>query len=178
MTLKLQHLYTGKIIRVNLERVSLPNGREVELEIVHHPGGAVVLAEDAAKRLCLLRQYRHAAGGWVWEFPAGKLEPGEAPQLTAQRELLEEAGVEAGVWDKLGQTVTSPGVFTEVVHVFYASELRHKTHAHEDAELIEVHWLSLGEIESMVRQGLIIDAKTLVGLYLLNSRRAELVHAE
>ena len=94
MTTKLHPIYRGKIIQLNLETVALPNGKEIELEIVHHPGGVAVLALDNAGRLCLIRQYRHAAGGWLWEIPAGKLEAGEAPELTAQRELLEEAGVE------------------------------------------------------------------------------------
>lgn len=178
MTEKLQHLYTGKVVTLDLERVRLPDGREVELEIVHHPGGVVVLAEDAAGRFCLLRQYRHAAGGWLWEFPAGKLETGEAIRLTARRELLEEAGVEASIWHKLGHTITSPGVFTEVVHIFYARELQQKMHAHEEAELIEIHWFTLDEIEDMVRQGQIVDAKTLVGLYLLKTKHAELEHGE
>ena len=166
MTIKLHPLYRGSIIQLNLETVTLPNGKAIDLEIVHHPGGVAVLAEDAEGRLCLIRQYRHAAGGWLWEIPAGKLEPGEAPELTAQRELLEEAGVEAGRWQKLGHTVTSPGILTEVIHLYFATDLNHKTHAHEDAELIEIHWFPLEQIEAMVQQGMIVDAKTLVGLYL------------
>lgn len=166
MAVKVHPVYHGKIINLNLEQVLLPNGKDIELEIVHHPGGVAVLAVDSEAHLCLIRQYRHAAGGWLWEIPAGKLEPGEAPELTAQRELLEEAGVEAGHWQKLGHTVTSPGILTEVIHLYRADTLTHKTHAHEDEELIEIHWFPLEEIEEMVRQGTIIDAKTLVGLYL------------
>lgn len=170
MTTKLHPIYRGKIIQVNLETVALPNGNHVELEIVHHPGGVTVLAEDAEGRLCLIRQFRHAAGGWLWEFPAGKREVGETPEVTAQRELLEEVGVEAGDWDKLGQIVPSPGILTEVVHLYHAWNLHHRSHAHEDAEVIEIHWFTPAEIEDMVQQGLIVDAKTLVGLYLFKFR--------
>jgi ADP-ribose pyrophosphatase YjhB (NUDIX family) len=86
--------FTGRIIRVTTDEVVLPNGHRTVLEIVHHPGGAVAVALDAGGRVCLLRQYRHAAGGWLWELPAGKLEPAEPPLGTAQRELAEEAGLE------------------------------------------------------------------------------------
>ena len=88
-------LYEGQVVRLGLESLELPNGQPLELEIVRHPGGAAVVALDEQERVCLLRQYRHAAGGWLWELPAGKLEPGEAAQLTAQRELEEEAGLQA-----------------------------------------------------------------------------------
>jgi len=169
MVEKIHHVYRGRIIQLNLERVDLPDGRQLELEIVHHPGGVAILAEDAQARLCLLRQYRHAAGGWLWELPAGKLETGEAPESTARRELLEEAGVEAAQWRKLGHTVTSPGVLTEIIHLYHATGLQTKSHAHEEDELIEIHWFDLATIEQMVREGEITDAKTLVGLYLLNS---------
>src|SRR5258708_35582252 len=92
---KLRTVFTGRVITVNVETVRLPNGHRAELEIVHHPGGAAVVAIDAELRVCLLRQYRHAIGGWVWELPAGKLEPPEPAPHTARREVLEEAGVEA-----------------------------------------------------------------------------------
>lgn len=170
MTEKLQ-IYRGKIIQLNLENVQLPNGKDVELEIVHHPGGVAVVAEDATGQLCLIRQYRHAIGGWLWEFPAGKREPGEAPDMTVKRELQEEAGVEAAHWEYLGNLVPSPGMLTEVVHVYHARDLKHTGHAHEDAEVIEIHWLPLAQIEEMVRQGQIVDAKTLIGLYLLHMKQ-------
>ena len=171
MSTKLHPIYRGKIIQLNLETVVLPNRHEVELEIVHHPGGVAVLAEDSNGRICLIRQYRHAAGGWVWELPAGKRESGEGPEVTARRELLEEVGVEAGVWSELGKTLPSPGILTEVVHLFYACDLTFKSHAHEAEEVIEIHWFAPEQIESMIREARIVDAKTLVGLYLYKTKQ-------
>lgn len=164
-------LYAGRVLRLNLENVVLPNGKHAELEVVHHPGGVAIVAEDTEGRLCLIRQYRHAVGGWLWEFPAGKREPGEAPELTAKRELLEEVGVEATDWMKLGEMTPSPGILTEVVHLYFARQLTHIGHAHEDEEVIEIHWFTLDEIESMVKQGIIVDGKTLIALYLLKFKQ-------
>lgn len=157
-------VYRGKIIDLSLEQVTLPNGARAELEIVHHPGGAAIAALDAKDRVCLLRQYRHAAGGWLWELPAGKLEPGEPPLNTAQRELREEAGVHAARWEALGKIISSPGVFTEVVHLFLARDLTAVSAEAEPQEVFEVHWLPYADALARARAGEITDAKTLAGL--------------
>lgn len=159
-----QAIYAGRIIRLTLDTVTLPNGASAELEIVHHPGGAAVVALDADNRVCLLRQYRHAAGGWLWELPAGKLDGGEAPLLCAQRELEEEAGRQARDWQALGKIVSSPGVFTEVIHLFLARALTAVAAHAEEHEVIEVHWFAWDEALRMARVGEIEDAKTLAGL--------------
>jgi len=157
-------IYEGKIIRLTLDTVQLPNGATAELEIVHHPGGAAVIALDAENRVCVLRQYRHAAGGWLWELPAGKLDNGEAPLLCAQRELEEEAGMQAADWQSLGKIVSSPGVFTEVIHLYLARALSAVPTRREEHEVIEVHWLPWSEALRMAQTGEIEDAKTLAGL--------------
>jgi 8-oxo-dGTP pyrophosphatase MutT (NUDIX family) len=157
-------IFEGRIIRLTLDTVQLPNGAIAELEIVHHPGGAAIVALDAEGRVCLLRQYRHAAGGWLWELPAGKLDGGEAPLLCAQRELEEEAGMQAGDWQPLGKIVSSPGVFTEVIHLFLARTLTAVPTRAEDHEVIEVHWFPWSEALHMAQAGEIEDAKTLAGL--------------
>jgi 8-oxo-dGTP pyrophosphatase MutT (NUDIX family) len=164
MTDDKQVIYRGKIVSLCLERVALPNGTTAELEIVQHPGGAAVVALDRDGRLCLLRQYRHVAGGWVWELPAGKLEPGEAPLVTAQRELQEEAGLRAGCWESLGEVLSSPGIFTEVVHLFRATMLSPAPPDNELHELIEVHWLPFTEALRLAQNNAITDGKTLAGL--------------
>jgi 8-oxo-dGTP pyrophosphatase MutT (NUDIX family) len=115
--------FRGRIITVTTDEVLLPNGHRAELEVVHHPGGAAAVAIDAQERVCLLRQYRYVAEGWLWELPAGKLEPDEPPLITAQRELVEEAGVSARRWDSLESYLSSPGIFTEVLHLFLATGL-------------------------------------------------------
>jgi ADP-ribose pyrophosphatase len=156
--------FNGRVIRVTTDHVVLPNGRRAELEVVHHPGGAAAVAVDSEQRVCLLRQYRYAAGGWLWELPAGKLEPREPPLHTAQRELAEEAGVSAHHWRGLGTCLSSPGVFTEVLHLYLATGIVPAAVAHEGAEVIEIHWLPFDTACDWALAGTITDAKTVVGL--------------
>jgi 8-oxo-dGTP pyrophosphatase MutT (NUDIX family) len=161
---KSRTVFVGRIVTVNVETVRLPNGHVVDLDIIHHPGGAAIVAIDSARRVCLVRQYRHAAGGWIWELPAGKLEPQEPPQLTAQRELLEEAGTTAHSWTSLGAYVSSPGVFTEIVHLYLAQGLESANMSHEAGELIEVHWIDLEQACQRALDAEINDGKTALGL--------------
>jgi ADP-ribose pyrophosphatase len=149
-----------------MESLTLPNGEQVELEIVHHPGGAAVVALDDSEQVCLLRQYRHATGGWLWELPAGKLEAGENPQTTAKRELHEETGVKAGHWQRLGDIVVTPGFCDEVVHLFLAKELTHTVAQPETHEVIEIHWVPFDQALSSLYDGTLRDAKTMLGLTL------------
>jgi ADP-ribose pyrophosphatase len=158
-------VFRGQVIDVALETVELPTGREAELEIVRHPGGAAAVALDPAGRVCLLRQYRHAAGGWLWELPAGKIDPGEDPFETARRELAEEAGVQAREWTDLGRMHSSPGVFTEIIYLYLGRDLQPAALDHGHEEIIEVHWLPFAEAVQWARDGTITDGKTLVGLF-------------
>jgi len=162
--------FTGRVIRVAVEHVTLPNGTQTDLEIVHHPGGAAIVVLDARERVCLLRQYRHAAGGWIWELPAGKIDDGELPLETARRELEEETGVRAETWCSLGDCLSSPGVFTEVVHLFLATRLTSVARQPEAHEVMEVHWVSFDEALSMAHTGELRDAKSLAGLMRASAR--------
>jgi ADP-ribose pyrophosphatase len=158
-------VFTGRVIEVNIERVELPNGTTASLEIIRHPGGAAVLALDAENRVCLLRQFRHAAGGWVWELPAGKIDNSEPPLQTAQRELEEEAGMTAGSWESLGDYLSSPGVLTEVVHLYRATQLTALPPRPEEHEVFEVHWLPFDDVLRMGRSGELRDGKSLVAVF-------------
>ena len=156
--------YQGRVIRVTTDEVRLPNGHQALLEVVHHPGGAAAVALDTAGRVCLLRQYRYVADGWLWELPAGKLEPDEPPLTTAQRELIEEAGVSAANWSSLGVCLSSPGVFSERLHLYLATGFSAATAAHERAEVIEVHWVPFSQACAWALDGTIADCKTAIGL--------------
>lgn len=161
---KITHIFTGRVITVNVEEVRLPNDHVATLEIVHHPGGAAVVALDDAGRICLVRQYRHAANGYIWELPAGKIDNKEPPLLTAQRELEEEAGRLAREWRSLGDFLPSPGMLTEVVHLFLATGLTEVAHRLEAAEVLEAHWLPLEQVMRMAQSGELRDGKTLAAL--------------
>jgi ADP-ribose pyrophosphatase len=162
-------IYSGRVITLTQELVTLPNQQSCELEIIHHPGGVAMVALDAQLNCCLLRQYRHAAGGWLWELPAGKLEKEEAPATTAARELAEEAGMHAQEFIYLGRTISSPGVFTEIIHLYLAQGLSPIAQNHQSDEVIEVHWFPLTTIREWIAQGTIYDAKTIVGITLLDA---------
>jgi len=157
-------IYQGRIVSLRIEPVTLPNGRQLDMEIVTHPGGAAAVALDDQGRVCLLHQFRHAAGGWLWELPAGKLDGDEAPLEAARRELAEEAGLHAEHWRALGEIVSSPGVFTERVHLFLATGLTPVQSAAEPHEVFEVHWMGLDEAARRAADGEYSDAKTVIGL--------------
>ncbi len=159
-----REVFRGKITHLTVDTVDLPNGHRADLEILHHPGGAAIVAIDDQDRVCLLHQFRHAAGGYVWELPAGKLEPDEPPELTAHRELIEEAGVAASSWCSLGISLSSPGVFTERIHLYLATNLTPTPDAREAAEVFEVHWVDFKSAVERVLRGEIEDSKTGMGL--------------
>ncbi len=163
-----REIYKGRIVDLRLERVTLPNGTAIELELMRHPGAAAVVALDERQRVVLLRQYRYAAGGYIWELPAGILDhPDEAPAACAARELREEAGVEAGELVHLGTIVTTPGFCDERIHLFLARALGPGARAHQADEVIaEIVWTPLAEALAMIRRGEISDAKTIAGLHL------------
>ena len=163
-----RQIYKGRIVDLRVERVTLPNGATVELELMHHVGASAVVAVDADERVILLHQYRHAAGGYIWELPAGILEsPDEPPEACAARELGEEAGVRAADLLHLGTILTTPGFCDERIHLFLARRLTETGHGHEPDEVIaEIARIPFPEALAMIRRGEIVDGKTIAGLHL------------
>ena len=159
-------IFQGRVLQLGIESLTLPNGESLELEVVRHPGGAAVVALDHQDQVCLLRQYRHAGGGWIWELPAGRLEDNEPPHTTAARELAEEAGLQACHWDPLGKMLATPGYSDEVIYLFLARELTSVPAQPEEHELFEVHWIPFDQALEQVHDGTILDAKTMLGLTL------------
>jgi ADP-ribose pyrophosphatase len=163
-----RQIFKGRIVDLRLERVTLPNGHAIDLELMRHPGASAVAAVDDEGRVVLIRQYRHAAGGYIWELPAGILAgPGEAPADCAARELREEAGLVAGELRQLGTIFTTPGFCDERIHLFLARRLTADTQAHEADEVIaEIARLPMVEALRRIRSGEIVDGKTIAGLHL------------
>ncbi len=155
---------TGFRVVVSHERVTLPNGRELLLDIVHHPGAAAVVPFTGEREVALIRQYRHAAGGTILEVPAGKLDAGEAPERCAARELEEEAGYRAGRIAALGSIWTTPGFTDEVIHLFAAFDLEPVPMQHDDDEVIEVIRVPLAHALDLVWRGELRDAKSALAL--------------
>ncbi len=159
MTNKLLH--KGNLIELHKERVELDDGEHTYFDIVKHPGGAVIAAFNERGEICLLKQWRHAVGEFIWEFPAGCLEPNEPAIETAKRELEEETGVVASEWRELGKIVPSPGFSNEILYLYEARALQQGTLKLDAAEKLEAHWLPFDEVLKMARNGDICDAKTL-----------------
>jgi len=159
-------IYIGEVVDLGLESVTLPNQQEMQLEVVRHPGGAAVVALDNNNRVCLLRQYRHAAGGWLWELPAGKIDSPESPQHTALRELQEEAGLIATNWKVLGSFLSTPGFCDERIYLYLARNLTKTDVDRHPHEVIEVHWIEFQQALEWAHNGEIVDGKTMLGLLM------------
>jgi ADP-ribose pyrophosphatase len=160
-----KQIYKGRIVDLRLEEVTLPNDSVITLEVIHHPGAAAIVAVDEDDHVFLVRQYRHAAGGFIWEIPAGTLRAGERPEDCAARELIEEAGVAAGEIVRLGSILTTPGFCNERIHLFLARRLRPATQKLDDDEVLTVTRKPLREALGMIRSGDIVDAKSIAGLH-------------
>jgi ADP-ribose pyrophosphatase len=152
------------------EQVRLPDGREIELDIVRHPGASAVVPFVSVDEVLLIRQFRHAAGGSILEVPAGKLDPGDTPEACAARELEEEAGRRAGRLEKLGWIFTTPGFTDEKIHLFAAYDLEPVPTRHEHDELIELVPMRLSSALELIWRGELNDAKSALAL-LFAARR-------
>ena len=160
-----RQVYEGRIVSLRLEEVSLPNGAVVTLEVVHHPGAAAIVAVDDRGEVALLRQYRHAAGGFIWEVPAGTLKGDETPGSCAARELREEAGLDAAEWTELGWIFTTPGFCDERIWLFLARGLSSCDQQLDEDEVLTVSKVPLTRAIDMIRDGEIRDAKSIAALH-------------
>ena len=159
-TLERRTVWAGPTLRVELDRVLLPNGETAELEVVHHPGATAVLPLGEDGTVLLVSQYRHTVGDWLLEVPAGKLSPGEEPESCARRELEEEAGVRAARLRPLGAIWMTPGFCDERIWLFLATGLTEGEQRLERDEVLRVERLPLAEAERMALDGGIRDAKS------------------
>lgn len=159
-----KQVYDCGLFRVTEDRAVDPkNGFQIKRSVVRHAGSAVVMAVDAKKRILLVRQYRLPAGCYLWELPAGRLDPGETPLKAAKRELAEETGVRAREWKKLASFWVSPGYVEERMTIFLARELTEGAATPMDDERIETAWFTRKQIADMIAKGAIQDAKTMIG---------------
>ena len=156
-------VHRGRSIVVQVERAELPGGKSVELDVVRHPGAAAVVPFESDDVVLLIRQFRHAAGGTIWEVPAGKLD-GETPEVCAARELEEEVGRRAGRLVPLASIWTTPGFTDEVIHLFAAFDLAPAEQRLEHDEVIEVVPVPLARALEMIWSGELRDAKSSLAL--------------
>ncbi len=169
ITLDSSRAYTGRIINVDLDTVRAPDGSTMYLEMVRHPGAAAIVAlvadvHAADPAVLLIHQYRCAANGKIWEIPAGVLEPGEAPEACARRELTEETGATANHFEHLTTVFTTPGFTDEKIHLFLATGITPGEPQHAADEFIQVEARPFSKVIEMIRDGDIVDAKSITAL--------------
>ncbi len=171
-----QVVYTGPLFRILHDKLIEPGGRKSERDVIRHNGSVVILAIDSSKSkkdpwIVIERQYRHAANQFLWELPAGKLDPGEDALVGAKRELAEETGYAAKKWKPLVEYYASPGFLGESMKVFQAEGLIAGDAHPEEDEQIEFRLVKLSDLLKMIDKGAILDGKTLTSV-LLYARRA------
>ena len=163
-TLESRLVHDGKVVKLSVDRVELPNGSVTELEVIRHQGAAAVVPLTTDGEVLLVRQYRHATGGWLLEVPAGKLDPGEAPDKCAARETEEEVGYRVGSLDSLGWIWTTPGFTDEKIWLYLARDLRSGRQDLDGDEVLTVEKLHLEQAIAKVHAGEICDGKSVCAL--------------
>ena len=159
-------LHTGRTFQFVVENVTLENGATVDLELVRHPGAAAIVPFIRRDVLILIKQYRQAIGNFIWEIPAGTLNPKESPIECAKRELIEETGYSAKSWEKLGEITPVPGYSDERIYIYMADQLIPAEQHLDTDEVLNVHEINLVDAIDMVYQGIIQDSKSISGLFL------------
>lgn len=166
-----RRIFEGRVFRVEVDRVVMPNGRRVDMDIVRHPGSVVLLPTPSDREIVLIRQYRYAVDRWLWELPAGTLKPGEDPAAAAARECEEEIRLVPGRVERLRSFYPTPGFCDEEMIFFRCAELRapgaQSPAAPDEDEDIEPRVFTLEDARALLRDGEIADLKTAVGLALL-----------
>jgi ADP-ribose pyrophosphatase len=165
-TIASEPAYLGKLVKLYVDTVELPNGGTAKREVVRHPGAVAMVPLLTTGEVLLVRQYRVAAAQVLLEIPAGTLNPGEDPHTAATRELQEETGYRPGNLVRLGGEFTAPGYTTEFIHLYLATELSESTLDKDEDEFIEVVRMPLTEAIERIRHGEIQDGKTIIGLLL------------
>lgn len=167
--IKSERLYNGKVFNLIVDQIEYPTGNRAIREVAEHPGGAVIVAMFPDERIILIKQYRYPLDKFLYELPAGKLNPNEDPLACASRELAEETGYHAQRWKKLTAIYTSPGFCTEQLHIFLATDLSpaHGGQTLEEGEqTLKVEVVPLSAAIEMIERGEIVDGKTICGILM------------
>lgn len=169
--LERREAFTGRIFRVEVDRVRLPTGHEVPMEIVRHPGSVVLLPIPSPGSVILIRQYRYTLGRYIWELPAGSLKPGEDPDAAAARECEEEIDLVPGRIERVRTFYPTPGFCDEAMTYYRCLQLGPRaadsTARRDDDEDIEPHTFTLEDVRAMIASGEIVDLKTVAGVSLI-----------
>ena len=163
-TLSSRYVYNGHNIRLRVDEVVLPSGKETVREVIEHNGAVAIVAVDIEQNILLVRQFRHAAGKELLEIPAGGIDPGETPAETARREMQEETGYVPNKLERMGGFYSAPGYASEYLHLFLATELMPARLMAEDTEEIKLVKMPLNDVVELIRNGEIQDAKSIAGL--------------
>ena len=162
--LRREPIFQGKVVDLSVEQIELPNGKTTELEIIRHPGAAAMVPLTADNEVVMVRQFRYATGSWLLEVPAGKLDPGEAPEACAARELEEEIGFTAGEVQPLGWIWTTPGFTDEKIWLYLCRDLSPGRQELQSDEVLTVETVAFDEAVQKVHAGEICDGKSVCAL--------------
>jgi ADP-ribose pyrophosphatase len=168
---EIKKVFDGRVFSISVETITLPNGQQMRAEVVRHPPSVVIIPITAENDVILVRQYRHAVGRWIWELPAGSMDPGEEAEQAAVRECHEEINLIPGKVERLGAFFPTPGYCDEEFVLFKATQLRtprsdERAHVDEDED-IEAKAFALDDLRRLIAIGEIVDLKTVAGVSLL-----------